>query len=112
MVVADGDQHLWVSGVEGDSIDDVLVGQAGEADPIVSFPDVAMLVLRTTGKVLVSVVGRVLLFHTIFTFVKSNFLRFMLYHFLLFISFLKFILNYFYVYIIFHTLSEPFLDLF
>ena len=41
LVIADCDDHLWVAGVDGGAIDDVLVSQSGQLAAVLSVPDVA-----------------------------------------------------------------------
>ena len=49
VVVADGDEHLLVEGVEGHAVDDVAVGVTMEMDAVVAVPQVATLVFRSAG---------------------------------------------------------------
>lgn len=48
VIVANGNKHLTVTGVESNGVDDICVWEFGEAHSVVTVPEVAMLILSPT----------------------------------------------------------------
>ena len=48
MIIASSDHHLRVSRVEGHRVDNVTMGQLGQEVAIVTIPDIAMSIFRST----------------------------------------------------------------